>query len=130
MNSLETLTFRIQDLQKINKDSTALYFVQDMQIDMQAWCQWIQDKLKILSIEPAAEIHEDVRIKLDEIFEQFEQHIETILNKVDKNQFKNQEGEYFYCMLGAFRNVSEALVDYVSSAETINWRQWHEERFA
>jgi len=130
VNSLENLTLRIQDLQKINKDSQAFYFAQETQVDMQSWCQRIQNKLKNLPIETTAELHGNIRIKPDEILEQFEQHIETILDKIDINQLKNQEGEYFYCMLGAFRNVSEALVDYVSSAESINWRQWREERFA
>jgi len=130
VNSLATLTLRIQDLKKIQKETHALNLAQEMQNDMQAWCLRIQTRLQLLSKKPGAEKSEVFRSRLNEILVHFEQHIETTLNKIDMDQFKNQEAEYFYCVLGAFRSVSEALVDYVDRAETINWRQLHEERFA
>ncbi len=37
--------------------------------------------------------------------------------------------ENLYLLLGAYRAVSEALVDYSSSVEHIEWRHWNEARF-
>jgi hypothetical protein len=35
----------------------------------------------------------------------------------------------FYRLLGSYRGLSEALVEYVQLAEGINWMQWEEARF-
>jgi len=130
VNSLETLTLRVQDFQKIQKDPQAFVLEQEMQNDMQVWYQQMQDTLQKLSEEPTAEKLEVFRSKLDEIVEHFEQHIERTLNKIDTAQFSKQDGENFYRLLGAFRSVSEALVDCASNAKDIDWTQWREERFA
>lgn len=130
VNNIETLSLRIQELQVINKNTHQLNLTQEMENDLQAWCKRIQGRLQKLSQEPNIGKSKIFRNRLDEILEQFENHIESTLNKINTSQFSGQDGESFYCLLGAFRNVSEALVDYISSVETINWNQWHEERFA
>ena len=40
------------------------------------------------------------------------------------------EGEDLYRLLGAYRSVSEALVDYARAAGAIDWEPWREARFA
>ena len=42
----------------------------------------------------------------------------------------NRDEEKFYRLLGAYRAVSEALVDYAGDTADINWARWREERFA
>jgi hypothetical protein len=58
-----------------------------------------------------------------------EQRIKEILDKSTKNQLSDRDCENIYRLLGAYRGVSEALVEYAGSAETIDWAGWREERF-
>jgi hypothetical protein len=51
------------------------------------------------------------------------------LNKAPESKVSDLTGENFYRLLGAYRGVSEALVNYVGSAGTIDWERWKEERF-
>jgi len=51
------------------------------------------------------------------------------LDKAGKERFSARDGESFYRLLGAHRGVSEALVNYARSTDTIDWAQWSEERF-
>jgi len=52
------------------------------------------------------------------------------LDKTPDGQLGDRDEENFYHLLGAYRGVSEALVDYAGSAGEIDWACWREERFA
>jgi hypothetical protein len=45
-----------------------------------------------------------------------------------EEQLTARDREYFYRLLGAFRGLSETLVNYVGSAAAIDWRRWREAR--
>jgi hypothetical protein len=82
-----------------------------------------------LAEEPDAGDKETFRARLAEIIDHLEQRIEETLDKAVEKQLSDRDGENFYRLLGAYRGVSEALVEYVGSAETIDWGPWQEERF-
>ena len=130
VNSIEILSLHIQDLQRIQKNTHPLILTHELQSDLQEWCQRIENRLHKLSKAPAAVESEIFRKKLDKILEQLEQHIESVLNKIDSLKFNEQGSENFYLLLGSLRSVSEALVNYANNVERINWKQYHEERFA
>ena len=130
VNSIETLSLHIQDLQKIHKNMCPLNFTHEMQSDLQEWCQRIEIRLQKLSIAPDTGNSDVFRKKLDKTLGQLEQHIESVLNKIDSLKFNEQDSENFYLLLGSLRSVSEALVNYANNVERINWNQYHEERFA
>ena len=52
------------------------------------------------------------------------------LDKTPDGQLSDRDEENFYHLLGAYRGVSEALVDYAGSSGGIDWARWREERFA
>jgi hypothetical protein len=61
--------------------------------------------------------------------EQMEVRIKEALNKADKGQLSDRDGENFYRLLGAYRGVSEAAVAYAGVSGAIDWMPWYEERF-
>ena len=70
-----------------------------------------------------------MRTRLSEIVGHLEKRIEETLDKAAELQLSDRENEHFYRLLGAYRGVSEALVEYAGSSGTIDWTLWREERF-
>lgn len=56
--------------------------------------------------------------------------IKDTLKRTVEGRFSDQDVEESYRLLGAYRGVSEAFVDYDGNADGIDWAPWHEERFA
>jgi len=41
----------------------------------------------------------------------------------------SQDGENFYRLLGAYRGLSEAMVEYAGASGVIDWAGWRQEKF-
>ena len=67
--------------------------------------------------------------ELDRVLNHLEARVEEVLNRATGAQFSEMDGEHFYGLLGAYRSVSEALVDYAGTASAIDWARWRESRF-
>ena len=65
----------------------------------------------------------------EKYMQQLEQRIKEALNKSTAGQVSDQDGENFYRLLGAYRGLSDATLEYSSSARLFNWEQWYETRF-
>jgi hypothetical protein len=89
----------------------------------------VQETFQGLAENPAVREREAFRSRLDEIMDHLEERIKVTLDKAGEGQLRVQDGENFYRLLGAYRGVSEALVNYAGSAGPIDWAQWREERF-
>jgi uncharacterized membrane protein YccC len=129
VTSLQGLTYRMQELLEERGNPQAQFLVQELQEDVRAWRLRVQEILKRLSGDPAAGERETFRTRLDRILFHLEERIKGALDKAPEGLFSDRDGENFYRLLGAYRGVSEALVNYAGSADTIDWAQWYEERF-
>ncbi|MFT5453474.1 MAG: putative membrane protein YccC, partial [Enterobacterales bacterium] len=129
VNCQEALTLCIQDLQKIYKNTEHLYLTEEMQNAMHMWSRQISDCLEKISKQSDSEIREILGSRVGGITEKFEQHIRTLMDKGDASQFSKEDGENFYILLGAYRSVSERVIEYTGKYERINWTQWYEPRF-
>ena len=129
VTSLQGLTYRIQELLEERGNPQAQFLVQELQADIRAWRLRVQEILQRLSEDPAAGERETFRTRLAEIMGHLEERIKETLDKAQEGQLSDQDGGNFYRLLGAYRGVSEALVNYAGSADTIDWGQWEEARF-
>jgi uncharacterized membrane protein YccC len=128
--SLQALTYRMQELLEARQNPQSEYLVRELLEDMRAWRLRIQKKaFQPLSEDPAVGDRERFSSALSEILAHLETRTEETMNRAGPDQVSDREGEYFYRLLGAFRGVSEALVDYAASADAINWQRWREARF-
>jgi uncharacterized membrane protein YccC len=129
VTSMQGLTYRLQELLEERGNPQAKLLVQALQADVRAWRLRVQETFQSLAEDPAAGDRETFRRKLDGILDQLEERIKGALDKPHEGKLSDLAGENFYRLLGAYRGVSEALVNYVEGASTIDWAQWKEDRF-
>ena len=129
VTSLQGLTYRMQELFEERGNPQAQFLVQELQAEVRAWRLRVQETFQRLSEDPAAGEREAFRTRLAEIMDRLEERIKGTLDKAAEGQLRVQDGENFYRLLGAYRGVSEALVNYAGSTGTIDWTQWEEARF-
>ena len=98
-------------------------------LGLRAWRLRVQGAFQDLSQDPVAAEQEAFRNRLGEIMHHMEQLIEATLDRAADGQLSDQDGENFYRLLGAYRGVSEAMVDYAGTASAIDWDRWREARF-
>jgi len=130
VTSLQILSNHMQDLLKSRGSPQAQLLVQELLADFRAWRLGVQEIFQRLSKDPAAGEQEAFRNRLAERMQQLEERIKGVLDKVPDDQLSDRDEENFYRLLGAYRGVSEALVDYAGSTSVIDWTRWREERFA
>jgi hypothetical protein len=129
VTSIQGLTYRMQELLEERGHPQAQFLVQELQADVRAWRLRVQETFKRLSEDPSVGEREAFRSRLDGILGHLEERIKDALDKVPEGPFNDRDGENFYRLLGAYRGVSEALINYAGSTETIDWAQWKEARF-
>ena len=107
--------------------------VRELRADIRGWRLKIQETLRKLA---RSESHPQGFPKADrlakgqaQILRQLEARLRETLNNDLRAKLTDRDGESFYRLLGAYRGVSEALVDYAASAERIDWARWRENRF-
>jgi len=130
VSSLQTLTYRMQALVESRNNPQAGFLVQQLLEDIRAWRLGVEASFQKLSADPTTAEHEVFRTRLDEITRHLEARTQEVLDKAADGQLSDQDAENFYCLLGAYRGVSDALVDYAGNADVIDWPRWREERFA
>jgi len=130
VTSLQSLTNRLQQLFRERNTPQAPLLVQNLLADFQAWHTGVQETFQNLSGNPASGEKQALRTRVTGIVNHMEQRIAETLNNTAAGQLSERDEENFYRLLGAYRGVSEALVDYATSSSDIDWAQWREERFA
>jgi len=127
--NLQALTYRTQELLETFDSSQAESVVQELFTDTRSWRLEIQNTFQHLSKDPAMGDSEIFCNKLTKIMDRVEERISGTANNSSTGEISPREVRNFYRMLGAFRGVSVALVNYVESTDVIDWTQWREERF-
>jgi uncharacterized membrane protein YccC len=129
VTSMQGLAYRIQELLEERGNPQAQFLVQALQADVRAWRLKVQETFKSLAEDPAANDRKAFRNKLNKLKDRLEERIKTALDTATEEQLRVRDAENFYRLLGAYRGVSEALINYVGHAGTIDWVQWKEDRF-
>jgi uncharacterized membrane protein YccC len=130
VTNLQALSYRMQELLEASGDPKARLLVRELLAEVGVWRLAVQRTFQQLSINPASGEREAFRGRLDGFLDQLEERIKEALAAAPEGQLNDQDAENFYRLLGAFRGVSEVLIDYAASAGDIDWARWREERFA
>ena len=130
VTSLQVLTYRMQELDEAGGNPQAQQLVKELLADFRGWRLRVQQTFQRLSQDPAAGEQATFRTGLNEIMKHLEARTRDTLDKTPDGQLNERDEENFYHLLGAYRGVSEALIEYAGSAENIIWEHWREERFA
>ena len=130
VTSLQVIDNRAQALLETRQSPQAEILIRDLREDIDNWRNALARVFQNLSRDPVSGKGDVYRNKLNEIMDHMEQCIEDTLNQVDEKQLTGQDSENFYALLGAYRAVSEAVIDYAYTTEDIDWVRWQEARFA
>jgi uncharacterized membrane protein YccC len=129
ITSLQGLAYRMHGLLETSGDPQAPFVLQELRRDIRAWRLKVQGTFQRLSEDPAAAEQETLRAGLADIMGHLERSIKETLERAPEGELSDQDGGNFYRLLGAYRGVSEALVDFAANAGVIDWTRWREERF-
>lgn len=127
--NLQVLAYRVQELLDVRAKPQATLLVRELLTDVRAWRLQVQEVLRDFSRDPAAVTSAELRERLTAGLEYLEGRIEEILDKEGEGELSEQGGENFYRLLGAYRGLSDAVIEYAGIAEGIEWGCWRESRF-
>ncbi len=129
IDSLQALAYRMQDLIEARTTPQAQVLVHELSSQVRAWRIGLQEILCNLSQQPEAADFADFRAQLDATLERLEGQIEKAVAGADQTSISTRERENSFRLLGVFRGVSEALVNFAKQARGIDWVHLREDRF-
>ena len=129
LTGLQAFSYRMQELLTESGKVQSPFLLQELRADIKDWRGKVGETLQRLADELDAGDKETLSKRLATLVDHLEQRIEETLDRASEKQLSEQDNENFYQLLGAYRGVSEALVEYVGSAHAIDWNRWQEERF-
>jgi hypothetical protein len=129
IDSLQAVAYRMQDLIEARATPQSLALARELLSEVRAWRTGLQDIFRNLSRRPEAADYEDFRSRLDAMLERLEGQIEKAFADADQAGISTRENENSFRLLGAFRGVSEALVNFARQAGGIDWVRLREARF-
>lgn len=127
--SVQSLSFRMTELLEERNQLQSPALEKELQTDFIEWRKDVQDVARQLSADPASGDHQQFSSRLAGIRERLEVRMAALASLPEERVLSLQDAERFYHLLGAYRGLSEALVDYAGNTGAINWTPWREERF-
>jgi len=129
VDSLQALSYRMQDLIETRATPQSQLLARDLLSEVHAWRVGLQDIFRNLSQHPEAADFADFRSRLDAMLQRLEGQIEKAVADADQASISTRENENSMRLLGAFRGVSEALVNFARQSAGIDWARLREARF-
>ena len=129
VNSLQALTYRLLELQEVRNLPQSPLLVTALDEEMQAWRQRVIEGLQQLSTNPSYR-ESLMRARLDDRLQRLEDITRACFDSSAGDNLTPEEEENCYRMLGAYRGISESLLDFAERAGGLDWAPWYEERFA
>jgi len=127
--NLQALAYRMQELMDARANPQAQLLVRELLTDVRAWRMKVQEVFQGFSRNLAAGPADAFRARLTARLEHLERRVEETLNKAAEGELSDRDGEHLYRLLGAYRGLSEAGIEYAGTAEEIDWSRWRESRF-
>ena len=129
VDSLQALAYRMQDLIATRATPQSQVLARELLSEARAWRVGLQDIFGNLSQHPEAADFADFRSQLDTMVERLEERIEEVVAGEDQAGMSTREDENSIRLLGAFRGVSEELVNFARQSAGIDWARLREARF-
>jgi uncharacterized membrane protein YccC len=129
VDALQVLGDRMRELVELRGAPQSAALVRDLVADVRAWRLAIQEILRRLAMDPASVEAAHLRARLDAKLEALEARIERALNAAPQGSASSEEVDNMYRLLGAYRGVSETLVEVTRRAARIDWGALRETRF-
>jgi hypothetical protein len=129
VDNLQALAYRMQDLIETRAREQSPVLARELLSQLREWRLGLQRIFGNLSRHPEAADFADFRVRLDTMLEQLEGQIEKAVADADKAGISIPESENSIRLLGAFRGLSEELVNFAKQSGEIDWACLREARF-
>jgi hypothetical protein len=129
VESLQALAYRVQDLIDTRATPQSQMLARELFSQVHAWRVGLQDIFRNLSQRPEAADFADFRSRLDAMLGRLEEQIKNVVAGADQASVATSENENSLRLLGAFRGVSEGLVNFARQSGGIDWAHLREARF-
>ncbi|MFZ9023120.1 MAG: FUSC family protein [Anaerohalosphaeraceae bacterium] len=126
--SLQGLTYRLQDVMDFRGRVHTTQGAAAMRKDMHQWLKQFSETLQELAADPSAG-RRLARGRLKDLLTRAEDRMAGIMKPDVSRNVSNRDLENVYCLLAACRSSSQAVVEYVTATDPIDWTRWHQERF-
>ena len=128
-DGLQALGDRMRELVELRGAPQSALMVQELTPDMRAWRVSIQEVLRQFAADPGFVETAPLRARLDAKLSALEARIEGLLNGAPDGAVSAEELENMYRLLGAYRGVSEAVLNAARLAAGIDLARLREARF-
>ena len=128
--SLQALSDRLQAMVEVRPvaDEPSV-LARELLADMRAWRVGMKDVLGRLSTDAGSLEHGGASARLEARLDQLEARVEEALRKGDDQRVPSAVLDNMYRLLGAYRGLSEALVQVIQGTAPIDWARLREARF-
>jgi len=103
--------------------------VRELRNDVSTWRTAVQEIFGELSKKPERAVRASLRSRLDAMLGRLEACIEEAFNNAQNGAISEIDSRNLYRLLGVYRGMSEALVDFAGQVGRIRWARLREERF-
>ena len=131
VNSIEALAYRMKELLEVREQPQAELVVRELLDELRAWRLAILQQIHLWAENPEAGAKQgtDLQARLTERLTRLEEYVEETFDKANEDELDVTDYENLYRLLGSFRGLSEAGVQFVGIAREVDWGQWREARF-
>jgi len=126
---VQVISMRIQLLPGSHTCPGTQSLIDELLVDGQAWRITLQEAFQNLSNYPPADEKAGFSTGLTEMTGYLEAGIENVLKRAESMQLDEMDRDYFYHLIGAYRGISDALLEYFGNIKLIDWEEWREARF-
>ena len=127
--SLQALSDRIQALLAERPAAESGPLERELMGEMQDWRAGVREAVARIGAAPGTLDHAAARSRVEARLARLEARVEEVLGKAERASLSLEEVENMYRLLGAYRGVSEALVDLVRKVSPVQWERLREARF-
>jgi hypothetical protein len=127
---LRVLAGRLEEVLANLRMDHAPELVNALQDDLRSWRLAIVDVLNALAADPGAPGVADLDHKLRRRLAAMEARLDEVTDALGPDALTEAQAGDFYRLMGSFRGLSEALLDFRELAGHIDWEPWREARFA
>jgi hypothetical protein len=131
VSSLYVLALEINDLVEAHPYPQADLLERAVDDEVRAWRQTAETRLQLRAEDPAlaTEPGADGRDQLMARLARLEARVDETLAQAGEGELSIEDLKNFYRLLGSYRGLSEAGVDFRRVAADIDWAQWQAARF-
>jgi hypothetical protein len=130
VDNLQLLSNHLRNLFSLQSHAHTLALAKQLEPEFASWRGALAEVLQGLARDPSGADSSALRSRLDTKLGAMEEQIAKVLNAAPPDSDSSRdESEELYRLLGAYRGLSQAIIDVVESGAQVDWDALRESRF-